>query len=260
MGGKNKRAIDCHAIAYNDEKCRLKGLKNMRKLETYDTQEKIEYLRQNPIYWGKLGIVNDGTANTAIGKEGYLEIQKQLDSFENIYRAGVEVFSAILPLGWVGVDQYDYTVTDFLLENLFARLPNAYFIPRVSLNVPISWCAAYPKDVHVYYGGPKTEEEIQKVVGTNAHDYFGFPHNVDGKNGEHINKDGVIALQSFSSKRWKEDAEKALRSLIRHLESSPYANRIIGYHISYGMCGETSMWGAWVVSLPRLSCQRSCKK
>ncbi|MBQ5926549.1 MAG: hypothetical protein IIX01_01340, partial [Clostridia bacterium] len=221
----------------------------MNKLEQLTIQEKIEYLRHNPIYWGKVGTVNDGTVNGEERIEQYFDIEKQLDSFENIYRSGVTVFSAILPSGWKGVGEYDYAATDLFLEKFFARLPNAYLLPRVKLNVPLSWCYTYPKDVHVYYNGPKTEEEIKALVGTNAHDYFGFPNNVDGKNGPHINKDGVIALQSFSSEQWKKDAENALRSLIQRLESSPYADRIIGYHIAYGMCGETSMWGAWEVDL-----------
>lgn len=223
----------------------------MKNLENLTIQEKIEYLRQNPIYWGKLGTVNDATLNGEESIEQYFEIEKQLDSFENIYRAGVSVFSAILPSGWIGVDEYDYEVTDFVLEKFFARLPNAYIIPRIKLTVPLLWCSAYPKDVHVYYNGPKTEEEIKALVGTNAHDYYGFPNNVDGKKGSHINKDGVIAMQSFSSEQWKTDASKALRSLIKHLEASPYADRIIGYHLAYGMCGETSMWGAWEVDLAK---------
>ena len=73
-----------------------------------------------------------------------------------------------MPSGWIGVDEYDYEVTDFVLEKFFARLPNAYIIPRIKLTVPLLWCSAYPKDVHVYYNGPKTEEEIKATVCAHA--------------------------------------------------------------------------------------------
>ncbi len=216
-----------------------------KKLELLTNEQKIEYLRSNPIYWGKLGFVNDATASDRVEEKEYIELQKQLDTFENIFNSGIEVFSFIFPSGWVGVNEYDYTIPDFLLEKFFERLPNAYILPRINLNVPISWCYHYPNDVFVYSNGPKTAEEIKALVGTNDHDYCGFPYNVDGKNGDHINKDGVIARQSFTSEQWKKDASIVLEKIVKRIESSPYADRVIGYHITYGMCGETSMWGAW---------------
>lgn len=220
-----------------------------KKLEHLSTEEKIEYLRSNPIFWGKLGVVHDGSVNGTETLDTYKNVDNELDTFENIYNSGIEVFSFILPSGWKGVNQFDYTVTDFVLDKLLTRLPNAYLLPRIKLNVPLSWCATYPNDVFVYSNGPKTDEEIKALVATNKHDYFGFPNNVDGKHGDHINKDGVIAMQSFTSEQWKKDASIALENLVKHLENSPYADRIIGYHIAYGMCGETSMWGAWEAEL-----------
>ena len=50
----------------------------MKNLENLTIQEKIEYLRQNPIYWGKLGTVNDATLNGEESIEQYFEIEKQL--------------------------------------------------------------------------------------------------------------------------------------------------------------------------------------
>ena len=55
--------------------------------------------------------------------------------------------------------------------------------------------------------------------------------------------DGLISLQSFSSERWLADASEALRRLVRHLEESPYGDRILAYHVAYGACGESMVWG-----------------
>ena len=55
----------------------------------------------------------------------------------------------------------------------------------------------------------------------------------------------IHAQQSFFSQKWRVDATEALRRFIEHVESSKWASRIIGYHLAYGTCGETTQWGSW---------------
>ena len=40
------------------------------------------------------------------------------------------------------------------------------------------------------------------------------------------------------------DTVEGLRQLIKHIEASPYADRVIGYHLASGTTEEWMMWGA----------------
>ncbi|MBO5215693.1 MAG: hypothetical protein J6B79_05845 [Clostridia bacterium] len=220
----------------------------MAKLNELTKEQKIDYLRKNPIFWAKWCDGGDSTNYYSI-EDALFDAQKDSDKYattvKNIYDSGIEVFSVIIHNGWMGVDDFDYSCVDFQINRFFETVPNAYLIPRIRFNAPIDWCKKYPEDVHVYSHGPKTAEEIRALVDTKYHDKLGFPNSENRgvrENGAPLVK---ICMQSFCSDRWRKDAGEAIRKLVRHIESLPYADRIIGYHVTYGMCGETSMWGAW---------------
>jgi len=40
-----------------------------------------------------------------------------------------------------------------------------------------------------------------------------------------------------------DDAGETLRRIIDHLENGPYGDRILAYHVAYGVSGETCLWG-----------------
>ncbi len=175
-----------------------------------------------------------------------------------IIAAGIKCHTTILHSGWVGVDTYDYTLTDKTLDALLKDNRDILYMPRVKLNVPPMWCAAHPEDTFVYSNGLRTAEEIRALVGGTRHDWFGadmkgYPVN-GGQNGsfaDHENFHGLIGLQSFSSKQWIKDASKALSRLIDHImNDTPYGSQIIGFHIAYGCCGETTQWGSWIHGKP----------
>jgi hypothetical protein len=42
---------------------------------------------------------------------------------------------------------------------------------------------------------------------------------------------------------WKTRAEEDLRRLLRHIEASSFADRVLGYHVGWGTCGEWMYWG-----------------
>jgi hypothetical protein len=48
---------------------------------------------------------------------------------------------------------------------------------------------------------------------------------------------------SLASTVWKEAAEQDLRQLLEHIEGSPYRERVVGYHVGWGVCGEWTYWG-----------------
>lgn len=188
-------------------------------------QDRIEFLRRNPIFWSRFGIEYDA--------DDWGNHVRNAQRHKALFDKGIVVHSSVIPVGWVGPDRYDYTETDRLLELLFSTVPNILFLPRVKLNVPKGWCEAHPEDVYVYADGPRTTDEIRTMIGTEAH-------------GSHPAKPtDLIAQQSFPSQRWRDDASEALRRFVEHVEQSPWASRIIGYHIAYGTSGETTQWGSW---------------
>ena len=197
----------------------------MANLVQMKLEEKVEYLRENPIFWSRLGYEREDGGWDAHVKNAY----RHKDFFEN----GILVHSSIIPIGWVGPDKYDYTETDKYFDLLFSTCPDLTFLPRIKLNVPEGWCEQNPDDVFVYGCGPRKREDIIAMIGTEAHGSHPFKPT------------DMIAQQSFFSKKWIADASEALTRFINHIENSKWASRIIGYHIAYGTSGETTQWGTW---------------
>lgn len=215
-----------------------------------DKEQALTLLRNHPVFWSRLGFCYDPPLADEDGKP--LVFSKNFEGLLNTHDAfsdaGVKLHTCILHSGWVGVDRYDYSLCDKVLESIFASGKTEYFIPRIKLNVPIDWCAENPTEVYVYEDGPRDPEQIRKLVGTLKHDYLGYDsaagyYNAEGWQDKRPNVGGCIARQSFSSDKWLADAGEALRRLIEHLERSPWADRILAYHIAYGTSGESMFWG-----------------
>lgn len=212
--------------------------------------EMLKLLRDNPVFWSRLGIYYDPPLADENGnpRVTYADFDKLVRSHDSFSDAGVKLHTCILHSGWVGVDRYDYSLCDQVLEGIFASGKTEYFIPRIKLNVPVDWCYENPTEVFVYADGPRDAEGIRSLVGTLEHDYHGYDapegiYTAGAWKDPRPNVGGRIARQSFSSPKWLADAGEALRRLIDHLEHSPWADRIIGYHIAYGTSGESMFWG-----------------
>lgn len=210
----------------------------------------MKRLKENSVFWSKLGFCYDPPR---IGADG-----KPIVFFENFERfakfhkdfaaAGVKLHTSILFSGWVGVNRYDYELTDRVLDAVLKDNPDIYYIPRIKLNVPLDWGKDNPEDVFVYFDGPREVEDIRRLVGTDKHDFLGYDsemgyYTAGGWKDDRPNVGGLISNQSFSSKKWLQDAGEALCRLINHLEQGPYGKQIIAYHIAYGTSGETCLWG-----------------
>ena len=216
-------------------------------------EERLLFLSENSVFFSRLGFGYDPPRLDENGR--YIFFDKNFDKFIQEHRAfneaGVKVHTFILPSGWLGDGEFDYKATDEILDAFFSALPTHYILPRIKLNAPIGWCKAHPEDVFVYDGGPDSAEEISSLVGGLRQDILGYESRVGyAVNGgtfrdDRPNVGGVIGLQSFSSARWVKDASEALERLLQHLESGKYADKIIGYHLAFGNCGETTLWGAW---------------
>lgn len=222
----------------------------MAVMDLLEKGNKMKNLRleRNSLFWSRLGFENDPARFDDTGKliEFSDNYAKYARYHADMYRLGIKLHTSILFSGWVGNNQYDYTLTDRTLDTLFAALPeDALYIPRVKLNAPVEWSKHHPEELFVYYGGNNDPEYIRPRVGSLEHDLLGY----EAPNGYYMGKDqrpnvnGFFSNQSFASKVWKHDAAEALRRLMHHVAEKPYGRRIIGWHIAYGVSGETCLWG-----------------
>ncbi|MBR7155776.1 MAG: hypothetical protein IKD22_02975 [Lentisphaeria bacterium] len=112
---------------------------------------------------------------------------------------------------WVGPDRYEF---DTLIESLgqFCRkFPEARFIITCGIDGPVWWAKAHPEECVWFENSPKAE-----------------------------------GLTSLASAKWRRESTAALRELIRNMEKSPYASRIIGYRIqAHCSGGEFQYLGTW---------------
>ncbi len=216
----------------------------------------FDKFRKESFFWSRLGFCFDPPVMDSKGKQ--IIFSRDFDKYRKIHDefrdAGIKYHTTILSSGWVGVNKFDYTLTDEILDALLRDNPNIYYMPRVKLNAPPEWCRENPEDTFVYFNGPREADKIKALACTNEQDWFGMKrvgYPVNGGNNDfeppnHTNLGSSIALQSFSSEKWRIDAADALRRLMDHIDQTPYKDQIIGYHIAYGACGETTAWGSWV--------------
>ncbi len=220
----------------------------MNIMKNYDA---LKLLRENPIFWSRLGFCYDPPIKDENGEP--VVFCKNFKKYESLHKNfsdnGIKLHTSIVHLGWMGEDEYDYSLTDKTLETIFQVDEEILFIPRIKMNVPNDWCYNNPEEVFVYENGPRTAEEIRALVNTEKQDWLGYdaPDGYYLPGGDYIDKrpnvGGVISRQSFSSKKWLCDAGVALEKFIDHVENGPFGDRILGYHIAIGRQGESVTWG-----------------
>ena len=148
--------------------------------------------------------------------------------FRDFTQAGVTLYTfsgtpteagyGLSKTAWVAPDQFDYSEFDQRVLMLLSVNPNVYFFPRLYLHAPKWWSESHPDDIVLTDPG-------------------------DGKPRPFIHSGGKPA-PSWASEAWRRDTVAALRRMIDHIEASPYADRVIGYHLASGTTEEWMMWGA----------------
>ncbi len=118
---------------------------------------------------------------------------------------------------WTAPGEYDYSQLDERALMLLKENPNAYFFPRLYVHAPKWWSEQHPDDIVLMDPG-------------------------DGKFVPFLHSGGKPA-PSWASETWRRDTIEGLRRLIAHVEASPYADRVVGYHIASGTTEEWMMWG-----------------
>jgi len=215
----------------------------------------VEFLRENPIFFSLVGgIGRYATREADGGVHVSPEVKKMAPHLRynrEFRQMGVRVYSTPLDNGWVAPDTYDYTRVDYTLKCFFEAVPDGYLLPRIGVDVPVEWCRQNPEEVFLYVAGKGlTRDEVQRRVATAKHEcnFFELPDDYPGIKElrampyEELAPGAQLRLESLSSTVWMQDAAEALRRLIAHLEASPYADRIVGYHVGFGNAGECMSW------------------
>ncbi len=122
---------------------------------------------------------------------------------------GINYLAGLFPMTehfWVGEDQYDFLRVDRDLELICPNGNEMYIFPRVYLDTPSWWNEKYP-------------DELCR------------------------DDTGVEMYESFASERWREDASRALRALMDHINASRWRDCVVGYHIAAGATEEWTHHG-----------------
>ena len=109
---------------------------------------------------------------------------------------------------------------DRVMASMLERAPEAYFFLVVRFVPTAEFARAHPDETVRFNDG--------------ASDHFVSPV-------PKLRPEGVARF-SFASEIWRGEAERSLRALIRHVRRSSYDDRIAGYFVGAGHCGEWIWW------------------
>ena len=133
--------------------------------------------------------------------------------------AGIRVWSVALDDMGFREEGFDYTAVDQTLASYLAVCPDAWLLPTFTLDTRHQrwWLDAHPEARCRLQDG-------SDVIG----DYHG----------------GRRQVPSYGSAAWRATYGNALRQLIRHLKTTPFASRIIGFQPCSGISWEWFHWGS----------------
>jgi hypothetical protein len=152
---------------------------------------------------------------------------KLIPSAEYFKNAGVKILHPILGLNsfWPEPERYDWSICDDFLDNLLETHSEAYFLPRILLDVPEWWKDRHPDELVVC--AIPTEPKDRRM-------YRDVKLNEEGgwNWGIHLRE------PSLASDIWRADMTNLYSAFLSHIEESPLASRVIGYQVGSGIYGE----------------------
>jgi hypothetical protein len=148
-------------------------------------------------------------------------------SIYHFRRSGIKILHPILGFNaaWKAPDEVDWDIFSRHFDELLAGYSEAYFLPRLHLDVPEWWKDQYPDEL--------TQTAIPPDP-TNPRQYRPVRMNPEGGMAWGI----PLREVSLASDRWLSDMSRLLESFCEFVESSPLASRVIGYQIGAGIYGE----------------------
>ncbi len=158
-----------------------------------------------------------------------------LPTLDNFERVDVSLLQPIIGLQsfWTGPGTYDWSAHDAYLGRLLDRAPDAFFFPRLQLQVPVWWKETYPEAL-IQYGLDVPPGSIDRIT----------TRNLERMEGGHYFTEfyGEAWEASWAAPRWRTDVKALLRAYIAHIEQSPLVSRYLGYFV---VNGKTSEWNTF---------------
>lgn len=157
--------------------------------------------------------------DTPIPSTAYITYQPEPQHYQEMYHAGVRLFSLGVYAGgrgiseisgigpfrpgfYTGENSFDFSAVEQDFISASAGQKDCWLLPRVYLDCPIWWEKSHPEEL--------------------CRDAAGAP-----------------LRQSFASQRWREDMAAALRALMDFVEQSPWKEQVVGYQVA---AGNTEEW------------------
>ena len=221
-GGIFNIAILCAGYEFelgsDDEEVKIPGF----EIESRSQRRTIAVVKP---YRGVRTLFINGEPQSGMAYAAYRTIP---EVFEDFSQAGVKLFSiSATPsasgygkakTSWLAPEKFDFSELDDRVMIILDKDADAYIFLRIALYAPRWWCEKYPDELVTYDPGNGNT----------------VPFLLKGK----------IPVASWASELWREDTARALRKFIEHVETSAYADRIIGYHLVSGTTEEWIQWGS----------------
>jgi len=131
--------------------------------------------------------------------------------YHEFAEAGGHLYSVGASIGTSKDGEIDSAGADAPYRRVLEEDPAALILPRLDVTAPAWWLEAHPGERVVY-------------------------------------DDGSVGPQSMASEQWLEDVGEHLATYVRHVRNSPYADRVIGFHLCSGSSAEWQAWGLWGIS------------
>jgi hypothetical protein len=126
---------------------------------------------------------------------------------------------------WAAPDEWDFRDLDERAHAVLTAAPNAWLLPRLYIDAPAWWCEANPGEMMLLdNGSPSFGEKL-------------FALSREGN------------YPSLASAKWRADMDRALVTVIDHVEQSDYGAHVIGYQLS-GQ--KTEEWYHWSMNCDHL--------
>lgn len=159
-------------------------------------------------------VTKDGYPELHIGGKPYPALAYLLHGGEReqyygeMAKAGVKLFTFGAGIGNETEGEFNATGVDGGFVQMLEIEPEAYLFPRIAVTAPGWWQDKHPEERVLFHTGER-------------------------------------GPQSMASDLWLEEAGAQLERYVKHVYSTPYADRVIGFHICSGVSAEWQSWGLW---------------
>ena len=157
----------------------------------------------------RLAVDGKPVAGTAVIPSQLAAPEDSVETLKAYAAAGIRLSSGVwtaagstnvLDHWWRAEGVYDWALFDRKARGLLAASKDGVIFPRIKIDPPDAWLSAHPEELNPYQDG--------------------------------------LRLVKPDSVAWRGLYRRMLKDMVDHVESSDYAERVVGYHIGALSCGE----------------------